>query len=247
MNWNIKDLGESIEKLAANKLDQSLINSYNKFWGTYIGHHKGAPIPIAGINNDDDRIRLKLGQWCYSLLQNQLFLTLIKVPKSIKAKEFEKVANSIRVFVESTHHIYNSIELVENFNEDFPFFRINVSSLSGFKNFRNILAHNVRPLIKVKTELMVPKNFSVFSDSKADDRWIWTLDSYKFKDVEYCALSEYINFTSENNRHLTFSLLEKSTEILNEQIAGKAIDKPKINWYSSDSGFVSGSEEVHIS
>jgi len=230
MNWNIKDHGDAIERLASLKLEESLVLAYNNFWGRYIGHDKGNPVPILEITEEHNELRLKLGQWCYVLLQNQTFLSIMKAPSNIKGKEYEKVANSLRLFLESTHLVYNGIELIEDFNQDvikegFSELQFELANYRGFKNFRNILAHNIRPFVEIplKGALLVPQNFNAFSDSSAHDRWIWPLESKKFDKVDYWPLNEYLENLRQTNKNFLCHLLDKSTRILTSKIGNKRI------------------------
>lgn len=245
MKWNIKDCGESIEKLAATQLEQGLVVKYNIFWGKYIGHKDGQPLLIKGISEEQNRKRLLLGQWCYSVLQNQLFLKkLSDVPTNIKRSK-EKLAKSIRVFLESTHILFNTIEIVNHFNEDFTEYTINIDSLSSFKKFRNILTHNIRPLIGINSMLMVPKNLEVFYDWTPNERKIWILDSYE--GIEYWSLLDYVDFVYKKNSNLLFELLRNATHILTEELGESLIEPPDPILFTDECISASGDSSVNVS
>lgn len=225
MKWNIKDHGESVEKVAAEKLEPSIISRYNAFWGNCIGNVGGKPLQIKGIDSDTNRTRLFLGQCNYTLLQNLLFLDLInEIPKSIKKKESQKLVKSLKLFYQSTHILFNSIELVDHYNQ-YPLLqtnsKINIDQLHSFKKFRNLLAHGFRPEIKIEQCLHVPKNFELFTDLAIGDHKIWSLDN--MGKIEYWSLFEYINFLSEKNKHLLFELLNKSIEFAEKKLKDKNI------------------------
>lgn len=249
MKWNIKDHGESIEKLAAKQLEPEIVSAYNKFWGTYIGHKKGAPINIPGLIEQDNRTRLKLGQWCYTLLQNQLFIALCKTPVNIRPNHYLKIATSIRTWNECTHLLYNSIELAEDFNADFPTKVIPVAGLLAFKDFRNVIAHNFRPPISFpEGQLIVPKNFEVFKHSNANERRIWTLDEPKSPKIQYWTLAGFKSFVFQQNKQLLFQMLDRAELIMKEILPDKTITWHEADPKSMNYFFVSGStEEVHVS
>lgn len=229
MKLNIKDFGDAVEKQATITLKNDfadVLHIYNEFWYKFIGHDgKGKPLNIDNIkpNSVENIKRLRLGQWCYILLQNQLFIKLVgNAPTNIKEKDYAKIAKSIRMLFESTHHLYNSIEIVEKFNAENSQV-INVSSVDGFKAYRNTLAHNIRPYITISSEINVPKNHSIFKDFSADDRWIWSLDNHIFNMFEFWSLSEHLNFTSQQNKNLLINLIKNSDLILQDVFKGKSI------------------------
>ena len=240
MRNNINDFGDSIEKRAVKLMstfNPEIISKYNVFWGKYIGHdQKGKPLSINQIEegSEMDNKRLLLGQWIYVLLQNQVILLSIKkeIPSKITNKAFQKVSKFIRLLNEGTHCFYNSIEVVKKFNDDQKK-NIKVEVIDGFINYRNTLAHNLRPILKFENNnLLVPLDFKMFIESGANDRWIWSHDSNKFKDVKYGTLTEYIENLFQKNKELLFSVISESLEILHEELGDKKIDdisnlKPK--------------------
>ena len=77
MEWNLKDFGDSIEKNAYKILSDSACKSYTKYWGSFIGNRNGNSIPIKGISEEHNNLRLLLGQWCYIVLRNQVFIHIV--------------------------------------------------------------------------------------------------------------------------------------------------------------------------
>lgn len=232
MRNNIKDSGDSIEKLTVklmSNLNPEIIIKYNEFWGNYIGHDQnGNPLSINGIKvgSEIDKKRLILGQWIYILLQNQVILQTIKkeIPIKITNKAFQKVSKFIRLLNEGTHCLYNSIEVVKKFNYDQDK-KIKTDNIIGFINYRNILAHNVRPLLKFENNnILVPIDFEIFINSGPNDRWIWSLDSYKFQNVKYGTLNDYIEDLFQKNKEFLFSVLDESILILKVELGDKKID-----------------------
>lgn len=225
MKWNIQDHGDSVEKVAAKRLDNSIISKYNEYWGNYIGNDGGKPFEIKGINLDANRTRLFLGQCSYTLLQNLLLLNLIEnIPTNIKNKEPQKVVKSLRIYYEATHLLYNSIEIVDDYNK-YPQLlnepKINIENLYSFTKFRNALAHGFRPEVKIDTCLMVPKNFQLFKDWSGGDYKIWTLDN--MGEIDFWTIFDYINYLKEQNKQLLFDLLDKSNEFAEKKLKDKNI------------------------
>jgi hypothetical protein len=231
MNWNIKDKGDSVEKIAAKKFgSDKIISMYNEYWGQYIGNSGGKPLIIKGIDTDINRSRLFMGQCNYTLLQNYLFLSLIDgIPTVINKKENHKLVKSLKIFYESTHTLYNSIEIVDHYN-GYPLYEnkstINLDSLYSFKKFRNAIAHSFRPDLQINQCLFVPKNFELFKDWSDGDNKIWTLDS--MGKIEYWSIFEYINFLKEQNKQLLFQLLKKSLEFADNKLKQNKIDQTSL-------------------
>jgi hypothetical protein len=220
MKWNIKDNGESIEKLAAKRLDAATIEKYNSFWAVYIGCANGKPIAIKDITDEQNRKRLLIGQWNYTLLYN---LLLIKLPNgsssNIKKKDYEKVVNSIRQYSEVVHLLYNSVEIVEKFNGVFPMHKIDTSSFRSFIEYRNNIAHSIRPFIKIQHEVHYPSNYEVFEN--LNHNFIWSLDEPP--SIQYQSLTHFMAFAYEKIRGLLYMLIDKGKKIMNTELGEKTI------------------------
>jgi hypothetical protein len=225
MKWNIKDHGDSVEKIAAKELDDTIVNRYNEYWGNYIGNVSGKPLEINGIDSETNRTRLFLGQCLYTLLQNLLLLNLINgIPNKIKHNEPKKLVKSLKLYLEATHILYNSVDIVEDYNK-FPFVptesKIDVLKFFSFKKFRNVLAHGFRPEVKVDHCLYVTKNFELFNDWSEGDYKIWTLDN--IGEIDFWSIFDYINYLKEQNKQLLFDLLDKSIEFAENKLKDKNI------------------------
>lgn len=219
MIWNIKDNGESIEKLASKWLEKGLIHEYNKFWGKYIGNINGKPAEISGLSQDKNRDRLLIGQWNYTLLCN--LVVLYKLKKEIKLnpkmEEGQKVLQSIRNLNETIHVLYNSNEIVDKFNKKMY---CNIKTLDpSLINYRNIIAHDIRYFIKIgKTELMVPSMSNDFNNKKD---FIWSLDEPS--NLEYVFLSDFVNKSYEIVKQMLYDLLSQSCKLLAKDLDNKTI------------------------
>lgn len=226
MKWNIKDCGDGIEKLAAQILPKDVAETYNKFWGNYIGHRNGKPINIAGISDEDNLIRLKLGQWCYTLLQNHLILNYIQKEIPDKIQNNSQVLHSLRLFTEVTNTLYNSGELINKYNSDFDNSNINISWFNDFIEFRNTITHNIRPLYSIsENQLLVPSNFQWFSlNSSGSTRWIWPIDN--FDGIEYSPLKSFVFEMNARHKQLLFDLINASLNTAKEIFNEKVIDPP---------------------
>ncbi len=220
MNWNIKDHGDSIEKLAAKKLADSIISKYNTFWATYIGCENGLPIQIKNITEEQNRIRLLLGQWNYTLLFNLLILEPNNSSfGTIKKNEYNKVVQSIQKYNGMVHTFYNSIEIIKKFNEYFKSHNIDISQYKTFVEYRNIIAHNIRPFIKIDSVVRYPLNYDVFEN--LDKNFVWSLDSSP--QIKYQTIEEFKGYAFSHTQNLLFNLIDKANEILSSKLKGEKI------------------------
>jgi hypothetical protein len=228
MKWNIKDNGESIEKLAAKRLDVATIAKYNSFWAMYIGCASGKPIAIKDITEEQNRKRLLIGQWNYTLLYN---LLLIKLPKgsssNIKKKDYVKVVNSIRQYTEVVHLLYNSVEIVGKFNGVFPMHKIDTSNFRSFIVYRNNIAHNIRPFIKIQDEVHYPSNYEIFEN--LNHNFIWSLDEPQ--SIQYQSFAQFKTFAYEKIRGLLYMLIDKGTNIMKTELGEKTIGNDDLTDY----------------
>lgn len=248
MKWNIKEHGESIEKLASKELDISIVKQYNEYWGKYVGHNNGEPISIEGIDESLNRQRLLLGQWCYTLLQNLLLLkSENRSPFNIKNGEYHKLTKSIRLYFEAVHLLYNSTEIIRHYNEYKLGEQIDITSFNSFRAYRNIIAHNIRPFLRIDGVVHFPKNYEVFDHLQ--ENFVWPLDTKP--DIEYHSIDDFKQYAFEQIKDLLFKLVENAIAIIENQMGGRSIGNADSNISAqsppdSNSIAVSGSTAYNI-
>jgi len=241
MNWNIKDDGDPLEK-KCKELIRSKIKNYNEFWSKYVGNINGKPIKIDGISEEQNKKRLMVAQWNYTLLRNIFQIKQIKEKNDKSASP--NIVNNIDIqihiemdFILVTHLFYNIIEIVEKIKKQIGDNTNSTSKFDDFKMFRNVLAHNIKPLTKIiNKKYCVPKNLEWFSAAciHNDDTWIW--DNKCFNSLKYQSLSLYYEKYYTNALDLFNGVLLSEIEFFDKELKGKKIQDKGTNVEINNNG-----------
>lgn len=235
MKWNIKDSGDPFEKKCY-RLIHNKIKKYNNFWSTYVGNINGKPANIEGISKDLNIKRLLTAQWNYTILRNVFTTEVI-----IKRNEKKQVKNQLDLinqeidFLLSTHLLFNTIEVVDKINSHIEEQPIK-HNFNAFIEFRNHLAHNIKPLIKVINKYYhVPLNFEWFENIniQTNESWIWS--EFDFSDLKFQRISSYFKWCFEISLNLFNQTLENEISYFSKIFNGLKISdyEPKFNNYPS--------------
>jgi hypothetical protein len=198
MNRNLKDHGDSIE-IEAQKVFNSKIRHYSKFWVKYVGNIKGKPEQVKDISSVLDKIRRQVAQWNYAILRNLLMLNQIQINcEKTKTQNVCQLLKHEIWFIASINLFYNNIEIFDRIRSTLKL-PVQNESFSDFINMRNCIVHNIKPLIKIEHGYyMVPSNFDWFSTNPIakNEVWIWSEDN--FECLQYQRLSDFVKWCIEN-------------------------------------------------
>lgn len=234
MNWNIKDDGDSLEK-KCNDLIRLRIKKYIEFWSKYVGNIDGKPAKIDGILEELNKKRLMVAQWNYTLLRNIYQIKQIKEKNEKTASQniVNKIDIQIQIemnFILFTHLFYNIIEIVEKIKVQIGDKTDSTSKFDDFKIFRNVLAHNIKPLTKIiKNYYHVPENLEWFRKFSVlnNETWIW--DDENFAELKYQRLSRYCDNYYNNALSLFNDVLLSEIAFFDKELKGKRIQDKETN------------------
>jgi len=128
---------------------------YEEFRAKFIGCDSSyelmaRELSISGIdyNDNNDKKRKVIGQWNYTTFLN--FIHLDELSKAIPGFTIDNYTSLERTYLLATHLYYTSNECIKMIGNKLKFFDENKDiGIKGFSDFRNIMAHNVRPLVKI--------------------------------------------------------------------------------------------------
>lgn len=238
---NIEEHGDNIEKLLASEFKDELTNeihNYNKLWGNYIGNNTNAePQLIEGHTEIDynDKERLLIGQFCYTLLFNLLGLQKanLKVMKIKDLPEEEKFYETVRILQEITFLIYNSIDIQEKFSSELKVYSEGLvteltTKQERIKKFRNTFTHRILPSHRiVEDEILIPfikTDENKFDDDWIDnDDWVYGYDVSIFDNANFMSISEILYEFIGVNKHILNKLLKNGLDYLEHKYPDKKI------------------------
>lgn len=199
MIWNLKDYGEDFEKKYGQHIIQKFgLKGYENFWSEFIGNVQNKPARLENSNIELDKKRKLIGQWNYSLLRN--IYNIDNINETLKGHTFKRNNLSIRLrydreFLMVTHLMYNNLEIlnkiystINNTKKDGKYTKLE----REFVQFRNLISHNIKPLVKISNAYEVPENLEWFLNID-DNEIIWS-DENVFSGLKHQPLTKYYDW-----------------------------------------------------
>lgn len=204
-------------------LFENKINKYYGFWHKFIGNNgQSFPLPIEGINESHNRLRLQMGQYNYTILKDIVFMkeALIAYENNENSDKIDFVSFE-HSYIMSIHSFYNIIELVDgiNNNKSFNASKIKIEQFLSFKKYRNEIAHTMRSPFKIKeNQVFVPTNFNNIPNDPnlKEDPKIWSLKDFDTHLLDYQPFQVFITQYIENGFSLLNSIIALFESELNK-------------------------------
>lgn len=231
--------GDPIEKIAARKLNSSVIGAYEKYWGKYIGNKGGIPVDIPEISEELDVHRKRIGQWFYSILTNALIV--FEVKNYFENWQRGKHITDIQMVNELFNAYYNSSELCRKYNEWYKKGEcrgeeIRCQIRATYKTMRNAMVHGIRPWFYSSEEelrLVDPERIEEFRFDEAegkeiDDFWIWS--DYKVKpsfDQNYITATNMAVFVENQIHQMIYQYSQSAANMMASKLEGLTISDPE--------------------
>lgn len=174
------------------------LKGYENFWSEFIGNIQNKPARLENNNIELDKKRKLIGQWNYSLLRN--IYNIDNINETLKRHTFKKNNLSIRLkydreFLMVTHLMYNNLEIlnkiyssINNTKKDEKYTNLE----REFVQFRNLISHNIKPLVKISNTYEVPENLEWFLNID-DNEIIWS-DENVFSGLKHQPLTKYCDW-----------------------------------------------------
>lgn len=176
---------------------------YEEFWAKYVGCNSlsgriARELIINGIEDSQDILRKLIWQWNYTIFLN--YIHLDELSKNIPSFTIDRFTELERIHLLSTHLYYTSIEcLIKIKNKLSLAIKGKKIEIQGYRFYRNMLAHNVRPFVRVNGNeyFVVDPNVtsklkSIFANNE-ENKSVWT-DELINQNINFISLNEAIEF-----------------------------------------------------
>jgi len=187
--------GNAIDQKYASIANESFPN-YESFWSKYVGCESGMgleskSIEIPGIDPDIDRKRKLIGQWNYSILMD--FVHLGEITLEIPEYSINNFTKLERLYMLAISVYYNALDCIDKICDLIDHDRLNNDNKESFREFRDIIVHDVRPLIHLDLPIgycvLSPNGYLTLSQYSRGN-FVWT--DLSMEREYYIPLKEYI-------------------------------------------------------
>ncbi|MEI7676916.1 MAG: hypothetical protein WCJ03_09065 [Bacteroidales bacterium] len=225
MLWNLKDWGESFEKKYGQYIIQKFgLKGYEIFWCKFIGNVDNKPASLENSDNDLDKTRKLLGQWNYSILRN--LYNIDNINETLKKHTFKNNNLKIRLrydreFLMVTHLMYNNLEILNKIYLTITK-KENKKYTDLERNFvlmRNLISHNIKPLVKISSNYEVPENLEWFNGVD-DKEIIWSDESF-FSGLKHHPLKKYYEWCLQNTVSYFKNILTEEYSYMDTEFKNK--------------------------
>lgn len=227
---------------------------YEEFWAKYIGCDssdglRAKELKIPNIDPHKDNLRKVIGQWNYTVFIN--YIHLDELSKEIPDFKIESFTKLEKIHLLSSHLYYTSIDCLSKIKNKL---RLPIKGkkigIIGYNYYRNVLAHNVRPLVKVRgTEYYVihPSDASKFKKTlpkNENESPIWSEGFGLNPSITFISLNDSIEFFKKSINEGFNLILESELMKFVEMVIPQLGDAPDPNGSLNRFGFpiVSGTD-----
>lgn len=196
MALTLADNGNAIDQKYASIANKYFPN-YESFWSKYVGCESGMGLEsksmeIPGIDPDNDRKRRLIGQWNYSILMD--FVHLEEITLEVPEYSINNFTKLERLYVLAISIYYNALDCIDKICDLISHDRLNNNNKKSFREFRDTIVHDVRPLIYLdlpsETYCVLSPNGYFTLSQYSRGNFVWT--DLSMDREYYIPLTEYI-------------------------------------------------------